>query len=1387
MGKRIRKIFIGFLIGGCAVGLITSSASLFNYSNAVETKASSVTFSSVAWDNIDYSGGGVEIPDVVSYIPKSGYLALIAFSEYFNPVQTENIAYTQPVYSSHIKINGVPINQLENCICQLYVGNLLIYFPDNQLQYTSDYFRPTIEIDEETTFFSSILPYLRLEFKGKLGEHTRWKNATNDVKNNVNYSAIAWNNTDYGYMGGKNGLLLSYSDNLSVGSDEIDGSNKNRNLKNTAFGQNVRLNGTPFSEIEGAEITYYAQNHIWFYAPDMTTPINNQYPKIEIRGGEFFDKVIPSLSLYFVDDLWVDTLQEVSFVDIAWNNTEWNANPIAPDIVNNVPTQGYSILLRYNSNLGEVSNTNFANEDYDIGHHLKINGIPCKDVSGALVGLYYFTDMLYIYVPDSSLTYHDCYYRPTIEIEKCLLGNYLLPNNTFEFHGILAQDNQWGEITNKQYSENPFSVISWNNMDYGYMDGKKGLLLSFSNYLSLSNTEIEGGIKSKNFHQNQIGHNILLNGLPIDGIDGGEVIYYAQNHLWIYSPEMTTPSNGYMIPHLCISVPTNFLDTNLPCIHFNFIAGQWVLDENIYYNQSSFVSFFNEYNNFDMNNGYRQSILVFDRNLSSESNIDLIATNSEFVNQVTLNGIALKNVPGIFVIYMGNNYINLMIRNADIKNNGNRLSIPQDTRIFDYHINTVDLFLNDINGQWLSFDDCLISTSKKASFDLYKGLMNTAGLTFSHQINKVLYDDLLKDNDVTEVEIGSYIIPKNNYIDSGEKSIVAYIERNEPSGSTYAKIVNTNKDFINESTASTDGYYEYKTSMYNIKESHYADGYIGVGYIKLGNRTYYGNKTDSSTTFYELMVDAYQKSIIDDRYFASIISFETTNNAFELIDNSVNGSNHEPISFVTQGYYYLESNCNIRTMVIDGVPYKVNISQNSSTFFSYYNGVIDFKSEVKMTKGIGETMYELFRDSTNSNMNLNTPNNVSSLNQLFGSNAERIWFDTRTSLSADSAMGISLVNKDTGELDFNPEKVAELHDILGQFREKGITDLTLYLQGWALPYDAPVILKDNTWYSYDEGIHLEGASFKDIIPSQNSESYQNWLEANEKLAYKLAKEFPEIKSIEAMNEFDIKGYMHDPNYVTSSTITNINTTAKWAMDFCHALSKGIKKAGSTIKVMTPALTCVDTTETKHYNSKSFLQACYSYIENSDDKNTNNWFTVVNLHPYVFPTRNNSGEDSVYLWNNRPNRYSPSSIDNSDYDTDWLNYMNSFHDTIMGQHNDIKKGIAITEFGLSDMSGTTDSYWRYMNYNNRLNTIANKIFSKLNSINYITTFIWFRLFDFPVGDDKAAFACLEPNFGLVETDKTLKELGKIVYQYFNNGSTDYSLINAFLSTMKGRDE
>ena len=303
-----------------------------------------------------------------------------------------------------------------------------------------------------------------------------------------------------------------------------------------------------------------------------------------------------------------------------------------------------------------TNDVNMATDSFDIGRRLLINGVPCKDISGAMVGSYLTPQFLYIYFPDSSIAYSNEYDRPTIEIlEGCLFYNYILPSIKLEFADVLGVTNKWQVAP--EATMTTFLQIDWNNTDYGYMDGKKGLLLTFNSYLSTSAAEVNGGVSNRNLVNTNIGKNFKLNGIPSNQVSGGEIKYFHTAHLWIYAPTMTAPSNGYSVPHLELVTPTEFFDVIIPTMSFNF-STLWVVDNNQYVNRTSFMSFHPENNNALMDNGiYRITILCFDQMFagSDKNNTDLIAQNEEFVNKVTLNGVPLKNVPGIFVIYLGNN------------------------------------------------------------------------------------------------------------------------------------------------------------------------------------------------------------------------------------------------------------------------------------------------------------------------------------------------------------------------------------------------------------------------------------------------------------------------------------------------------------------------------------------------------------------------------------------------------------------------------------------------------------------------------------------------------------------------------------------------------------
>lgn len=1400
MKRKLLGIVATSLLAFSVVGATVSAIFSFSGTDFRKTEAENeeVTFSSIAWNNIDYSSPIILPSPETHFIPQYGYCIMLAYSKKFNPVSSDNFAYTNLAFSSHIKVNGQPLGETSNAVAKIASGNLFVYFASSNVIYTNDYYRPTVEIDEGTTFYGLILPYNRFEYKDSIGKNGKWENTTGSSRANVTYSSIEWNNTHqndalYPALGSKDALLLNYSANLSTNSSESGGVYvQDRNLVNTDVGEKILLNGERFKDIEGAEIRYFGSNKLWLYAPNMTISTSDRFARIEIQNGAaVFDKILPSTKFYFVDNAWSTTYQKATFASIAWNNIDyWKKTP---DINGNgIPTQGYMVALQYNENIGpgstqsSTTDANMATNAYDIGSHLLINGVPCKDISGAIVGSYFIAPYLYVYFPDASITYTDEYDRPTIEIEEdTIFYNYLLPSIKIEFCSQTGVNNKW-ELAQEE-SEVIFTVIDWNNTDYGAYGGKKGLLLSYNGNLSNSSAETSGQINTKNFVNTYIGQHFKSNGIPLSNISGAEIKYYSTNHLWVYTPNMTIASDGYATPNICLDTPTAFLDVIIPCINLNF-GTQWVISEDKDFNKTSFSSFYSGHNNLDLGNGYRDTILCFDKNFagSDKNNTNLISIDADFVKKATLNGIPYKEVPGIYAIYVGNNYIHLMIREVDLVPTVNyptvELHIPQDTLLFDCFINEITFYLNSSTNEWMVIDDkTIINTLDDATFKT-TGLSNQiAGMCFENRLNKAMYDAVVDKYGINNVSFGTYIVPKSYYLDSGANNPIEFVNTHEPGSSTYVNVVNKNKDFINSATASSDGYYKYTATMYNIKASHYAEGFIGIGYISFGGRTYYGNISDNATTYYDLLVQAYSASLIDSSYFNSVISFDTTADAYELVENSVVGSGHT-ISYAKMGYYRLQTSKEIRTIAIDGVPYKVNVSSGADTYFSYYNHTIDFRSELKMAKGLGEPIYEFFQDNVNTYARLNSIDNNSTVNQYFGADAYRIWVNLSNHLAADHFMGATDRN---GNFNLDPAQVALLHDCIDTFISKGATTLTLYIDLWAYDHNSPCFLKDGQWYTAEQAYSIEGESYHAIVPTQSAETYQKWLDANEAMAYAVAKEFPEFTYIEAAAEHDgASGSMYAPEYYTQDNYTApVSTIAGWAMDLCRAFTKGIRRAHSKIKVMSPAASCIDNT----YNSNDYIREFYNHIESSDDTYTNDWFQVMNIHPYLFLSKSFVGTESNYLWDGTPYRNNPSKLDYENYDDRWEDYIDNIHDTIMGGHHDIKKTVAMTETGLSDLGTTTDNNWKYINYQNRFNTVFTKLYTKMLSMNYFEMLSWFRMFDFP---DRPTLGVMggfyEANFGVIETNKTLKELGKKIFTLWNNGSTNYTPLINFLANMPERD-
>ena len=181
----------------------------------------------------------------------------------------------------------------------------------------------------------------------------------------------------------------------------------------------------------------------------------------------------------------------------------------------------YHTLLKYDVDLGDKENT--VNVVSTTGQGILLSGVKLSEIPGAIVDYAHGTKYLKVQIPQE---YQDSLGdNPTLEvISGTKFENYFLDNVRFTL-----SNNKWQKI-------NPvdFVSIKWNEIDYDFYGGKKGVLLEFSGNLSNKSTEYNGGIRSTNF-ASTVGKHIMLGEAKLSDLPGALVSYYQLNLMFIYA------------------------------------------------------------------------------------------------------------------------------------------------------------------------------------------------------------------------------------------------------------------------------------------------------------------------------------------------------------------------------------------------------------------------------------------------------------------------------------------------------------------------------------------------------------------------------------------------------------------------------------------------------------------------------------------------------------------------------------------------------------------------------------------------------------------------------------------------------------------------------------
>ncbi|MBQ6980541.1 MAG: hypothetical protein IJQ07_07880 [Clostridia bacterium] len=484
-------------------------------------------------------------------------------------------------YGKNIFVNDMPLDFYSYAeICYYVEGYMWIYIPNLSGGYRK------LSVKEPFVFKNrTIMPFTL--YSALKDGFTYWSSEYVQNTQHVNFKEIAWNNKGYKYFNPKNGLLLRFDKNLSNIQSEFDGGLMEINLVNhgateNAFlgagksvSENILLDGVPFKDIEGAEITYHSEGHLWLYVPDM---IN--HTTIEIKANTLFlDSYLPKVKLYSNGSEWVDydpntsrdDTTPVSFDKIEWNNSDFGHR----DGKNGVLLKFSAKLSKFSNEIdGSISKVNKVNTA--IGEHVKLNSVPLKNIAGAEIS-YHNAEFLWIYIPSEELSVSSGYPHLTIDPDTEFL-NAVLPEISLWFDGSYWQEN---EPNSASYVNNAFDEIKVNNSSVNGQDGYVETVIAFKDKFSVA----EDNISRPNFAQiGDAGEKIKVNGKTLNELyktdDKTNCSWDSDKGLYLLLRKADLfPTAGYLITKLEIASGTKFVNNSIGAVSLYLVDGEWTTEE----------------------------------------------------------------------------------------------------------------------------------------------------------------------------------------------------------------------------------------------------------------------------------------------------------------------------------------------------------------------------------------------------------------------------------------------------------------------------------------------------------------------------------------------------------------------------------------------------------------------------------------------------------------------------------------------------------------------------------------------------------------------------------------------------------------------------------------
>lgn len=487
-----------------------------------------------------------------------------------------------------------------------------------------------------------------------------------------------------------------------------------------------------------------------------------------------------------IEAAYADTLVDVD--SVSWDNVDYS-NGIGQDWVpnksGNIPQEGYCLLPLYKTNISasyhydeNLLTSNLAG--CNVGDYILINGIPSKNVAGAIIYCYPVNGF-FIYVPYSSITFSDSYDFLTIEVREGMSidGAYRTVGTKFEFRGFLGETCKW-EINPAPISktQGEYDSIVWNNTDYSFYatndwwSGEREangaprdgycVLLGFkqqgkpltdpTNIIGPDNMTGRGVIG--------IGYNadykIKINGVNIIDVPDSKCYIYQNHYIFIYVTDASLSNKDvYEIPTINIEEGLHFSGVVLPKCSFEFrgVLGQpscWMqIRDKSTLTRFAFSGVAAGWNNVSADAGHNESIFQFG-NVTDSLRINGIADSSNLVNRysdcgkkITINGVSLYEFDDAAVTYTHGKcyfHINLPIT-CLFPSNGYKvvtLHIEADTEFYDALLGEVTLYLSD--GEWVETKPATTSDDEYDHAFSFSSVFNKQEVTLTKENSGVLGD-----------------------------------------------------------------------------------------------------------------------------------------------------------------------------------------------------------------------------------------------------------------------------------------------------------------------------------------------------------------------------------------------------------------------------------------------------------------------------------------------------------------------------------------------------------------------------------------------------------------------------------------------------------------------